>query len=626
MLIDARKLNGSLSMSQDYPVPKDSVLLHVPFDLGNWQVHDLIAGAETGAKTDSSEYAQGEGSRCSNADSGMEVFKGALKTAALPSEDVSVLISARTALVADCNKKSTDVWKTPVGLHSTLGREFATYIAGANAFYAGDFAAAIKEFKALRNSANPWLKETSRYMVGRTLLNSAQRTAFGEWGELQRDHVDKDNLKEAEQAFDAYLQDYPNGDFAASARGLLRRVDWLGGNQTKLAEAYDKAFMDSSKGNVTLSELVQEIDAKLIAAVDSNQIQSPQLLAIVDLMRMREQADKGVLTLAELERQKDRFAGKPALYGYLLAAFHLYVDGKPELALALLPSAPDAQLSYFVFSQQTLRVLALEASRRSDEARRLVLRMLPLAKLPLQHEQLELELAAIEERTGHVDRVFAPESPIQDKAIRTILVEHSASAELLRQRIKDAKENPDVVDASLYVLLYKELTGGKYQAFQKDLALAPPHPSEFLAAFVAMNAGRGEGYQCPSLREVALTLQSHEDDGKSLNCLGEFVRLHGVHYDQDATPPMTDLGGGHSSFPATMYSRMDSYLKVIGNSHADGDARAYALSRAVRCYEPAGYNECGKQDIPPRIRKQWFQTLHKEYPDSVWAKSLRYYW
>ena len=75
-----------------------------------------------------------------------------------------------------------------------------------------------------------------------------------------------------------------------------------------------------------------------------------------------------------------------------------------------------------------------------------------------------------------------------------------------------------------------------------------------------------------------------------------------------------------------MYSRMDSYLKVIGNSHADGDARAYALSRAVRCYEPAGYNECGKQDIPPRIRKQWFQTLHKEYPDSVWAKSLRYYW
>jgi hypothetical protein len=382
-----------------------------------------------------------------------------------------------------------------------------------------------------------------------------------------------------------------------------------------------------------VSELVQEVDAKLLAAVDIHQIKSPQLLAIVDLMRMRSvgepaggPTDKGVLTLAELEGQKDRFTGKPALYDYLLAVYHLYVDGKPERAIALLPSAPDAQLSYFAFSQQTLRVLALEACRRSDEARRLMLQMLPLAKLPLQREQLELELARIEERTGHVDRVFAPESPIQDKAIRIILVEHSASAELLRQRIKDSKENAGVVDASLYVLLYKELTGGKYQAFQADLALVPPHPSEFLAPFVATDSAKGEGYQCPSLREVALTLQSHKDDGTSLNCLGELVRLHGVHYDQDASPPETDLGGGQSSFPATMYSRMDSYLKVIANNHADAVARAYALSRAVRCYERSGHNECGKQDIPLRIRKQWFQTLHKEYPNSVWARSLKYYW
>jgi hypothetical protein len=71
---------------------------------------------------------------------------------------------------------------------------------------------------------------------------------------------------------------------------------------------------------------------------------------------------------------------------------------------------------------------------------------------------------------------------------------------------------------------------------------------------------------------------------------------------------------------------MDSYLKVIANKQAEGDARAYALFRAVRCYAPSGFNDCGKQDIPVSTRKQWFQMLHKEYADSSWASSLKYYW
>jgi hypothetical protein len=71
---------------------------------------------------------------------------------------------------------------------------------------------------------------------------------------------------------------------------------------------------------------------------------------------------------------------------------------------------------------------------------------------------------------------------------------------------------------------------------------------------------------------------------------------------------------------------MDGYLKVIADKQADGDARAYALFRAVRCYAPSGTNDCGEQDIPQSTRKQWFKMLHKEYPDSTWAKSLKYYW
>jgi hypothetical protein len=67
-------------------------------------------------------------------------------------------------------------------------------------------------------------------------------------------------------------------------------------------------------------------------------------------------------------------------------------------------------------------------------------------------------------------------------------------------------------------------------------------------------------------------------------------------------------------------------MKVIADRQAESNARAYALFRAVRCFEPSGSNDCGNQNIPSSTRKEWFRMLHKEYPDSVWAKSSKYYW
>ena len=635
LLIDAGKLSGTLNTTlPQYQPLQDVVLLRVPFDLEDWQLREssAIAPTDTGSTSNpanSNDYAQGEGSRCNSAGDGLKSFKNAVNAAAsVPEEDAAILIASRSDLIAACDATTHPVWNPPPGIHSAEGHEFVAYIAGAKAFYAGDFTAAMSHFRSLNNSANPWLKETSRYMLGRTLLNSAQRTAFGEWGELNLDKVGKGDLKDAADAFNSYLRDFPQGAYAASARGLLRRVYWLGGDQTWLAEAFDRALSDSEKGasNVTMLELVQEADAKLLTSVKIGQIQSSKFLAIVDLMSMRSDSPTAItpLTLKDLEAQEGRFATDPALYRYLLAAFHVYVDDKPDEALAQLPILQNTRLNYFAFSQQTLRVLAMDTSKQFDAERKLLLQMLPLTKMPLESEQLQLALARLEVHTGHPEDVFARESPIRDKAVRTIVVEYSASAEMLRKRIKDPIEDADLADAALYTLLYKELTGRKYQAFQADLALMPAHMSEYSAQFVAND--KGTGYQCPSLREVAATLQRDEGDAQSLNCVGELVRMHGVHYGQDKVPPKTDLGGSDSLFPSTDYSRMDGYLKVIANQQALADARAYALYRAINCYAHSGYSNCGKQDIPRNTRKQWFDILHKEYANSIWAKSSKYYW
>ncbi len=44
------------------------------------------------------------------------------------------------------------------------------------------------------------------------------------------------------------------------------------------------------------------------------------------------------------------------------------------------------------------------------------------------------------------------------------------------------------------------------------------------------------------------------------------------------------------------------------------------------CFASSGNNGCGPQEIPKSTRKQWFDTLHKGYPNSIWTKSLKYYW
>ncbi|MXE01592.1 outer membrane assembly lipoprotein YfiO, partial [Escherichia coli] len=84
----------------------------------------------------------------------------------------------------------------------------------------------------------PWLKETALYMTARTSLNQAQAEAFDEYGMPQLEHVDKSALSHAEEGFLGYLKTYPQGDYLASARGLLRRVYWLAGDNSKLAEAF----------------------------------------------------------------------------------------------------------------------------------------------------------------------------------------------------------------------------------------------------------------------------------------------------------------------------------------------------------------------------------------------------
>ena len=104
-------------------------------------------------------------------------------------------------------------------------------------------------------------------MVARTGVNRLQGAdAFDDYGTLKDGFAaDPAAAARVEASLDAYLQARPEGRYAVSARGLLRRVDWLAGWTEKLAGRYAALMAQpaAARGVDDLS-LVEEIDAKLL--------------------------------------------------------------------------------------------------------------------------------------------------------------------------------------------------------------------------------------------------------------------------------------------------------------------------------------------------------------------------
>ncbi|RKU00305.1 hypothetical protein C7H84_28060 [Burkholderia sp. Nafp2/4-1b] len=659
MMVDSSKV------AQLFPDPKtipakeriNQIIVPFPMDFSGWidigqKAPDKTAGALDGDAS-SNRYADGEGSICRSMDAGADAFNDALGSAGgLPADEAARLRAARTDIAQKtCAAGGARAAWTRPPVKSPLGQQFAAYLDGTNAFYRADFLAATQAFASASHSPNPWLKETGLYMAGRAQLNAAQANAFENDNPTpSRARVTKVSLDAANTVFRTYLKVYPQGRYAVSATGLLRRVAWLGGNVTQQADLYGHALArwSPATSNVPLMQLANELDSKLLfgSELDASQIQSPTVLATVDLLRMRTSdstdSSRGKpLTLDDLQAQKPRFANAPALYDYLLATWYVQIGHQPDAALALLPQTPAAPLDYFGLSQQALRAFALEDSGQGDHARQLWRDLIPLAKLRFQREALELALAINLEQAGRVDDVFADDSPVQNAAIRAVLLQRAANAELLRTQAQNPATGGALRDTALYTLLYKELTRSRYADFIADTALVSGTPADPLKPFIASGARNGDGYACPSARDIAAALQQNPGDAKGLNCLADFVRLHppAAGVEGDPVPPWMrnasaaaatrvppTLGGASSQFAGKPYERMSSYVTVIGDAQATPNDRAYALYRAIKCYEPSGYSECGGKDVPKNIRKRWFDTLKTAYPGSPWAQKLRYYW
>ena len=544
-----------------------------------------------------------------------EPFLRAVQASGLAAEQQQALAEARVALIGLCQSDTLpDFTALPATAEAS---PFSDYLRGARAFYLGDFAEAQSRFTALSQQEQPWLKETASYLLARVAINQAQANALDEYGFFDASKVDRAPLATAEQALDHYLAAYPQGLYAASAKGLYRRVYWLQDDVTKLGAIYQQALQ--SQNGADGMPLWNEIDLKLLG--NKQLPATPLFLLVQDLKRMRFHPEWEEswqpLSAEDLATQQAVFAAadQSAVWEYLQLAQRYYV-AKDYAGVVQAIAAPQGSepLELLDFSRQVLRGMALMAQQQWPQAEAHWQQLLASKPDAMQQQLLQLALAMTLERADKLETLFTAQSPVTRDELRDPLLRFSAAAKLLRQVSADQALSGELRNTALYTLLLKDPTG-------KPFDLAP----------FSQGASNEEGYSCPALSETVSQLASTQAGGKpaakALNCLGEFFYRQGLDDSPlGYKPGATLLGGAPDRFAGAAHGRLALYRQVIADASAPEAERSYALFRAINCFASSGYNHCGSEEIPKAERKRWFNTLKQSYGGSVWAKQLKYYW
>ena len=592
------------------------------------------------------------GSRCQSFAAGTAGLKAAMDAnRGLPAAERTALLAARAGAEEVCKvgtayerklKPASELGPLPVygqwpAASSATGREFLAYMQAADAFYGEDFETARRGFAALSGARDPWVKETAAYALIRAEFAAAQAPAFSMYGDFDNpDGIDRAAVKRGMQALSAYLGAYPKGRYTASAAGLVRRGLWLMGDYALLGKTYGKLLgtVDPEQGSTV--ELIQEIDNKLLfnPAAKEAGLDNVMLLATQALVAMRDETygteavAKPNITAAALDGQAAKFAGHPELLSYLQATHAFYYGRDYKRVLQLVPDdARRAAHTNLSFSRQMLRGMALAALKDRNEAG-FWQELIPNAKGLWQRPLAELGLAMSWERAGKVDAVFAAASPITDPMIRSGLIHNSASPALLRTIVRTASNSGDERDKALYTLLVNQLVRGQYRAFGSDVKLPLANGTGEAMIFTTGKVSDG-GYPCAPLAVTVAALAKNPQDVAGRLCLGDFFRLHDLDYmhgQYDQRPKADELGGFAAGFTGKRNFRSEFYTAIAADPAAKPADRSYAVYRAVMCYAPSAMNDCGGADVPKSQRKAWFDQLKRDYPQSQWAKKLRYYW
>jgi hypothetical protein len=563
---------------------------------------------------------------------------------AIPESEKNLLYQAREILGVMCaysDSVSTTYPLEAIGINSSQGSMFLSYIKAAAYFYGEAWPQAIEKFSLISDSPDPWIREASLYMIARTQLIQASVSAIDRWGIfLGPDLVDKDLLNKAQISMEFYLLNYPNGRYTSSAVGLLRRLMFLNSDYPALTQEYARltsATDLSTRNGLTTLEEIDRLSSQLSLTPGTIRL-------AVNILALMRSGDHNQISKKELESQKQYFSNDPALYSFLLANYAFYVEKDFREVLKLIPD--EAQKNSFLpleFSRQALRGMALSALDDVD-VQRFWQDMLNGVDVIYQRPIVELGLTTNYERKDKLTEVFKKGSLIKDSYIRKTRLLYAADYDILRDQAQNDTRPKTEKDLALFILLYKQLTRGRYEDFVIDAQLVPEkanthnhyiselEPDSKIPVGIFRDGIWSDGYPCPSISITSGQLAFNKSKGtldsnqkknsqyaKALLCLGDFYRLNNIDR-------LLDRQFSKEPSPSKTIRRGNFYSNLINDPSVDSNDKAYALYRVIKCYSPSGNNSCGGESVNQAQRKDWFKLLKGKYGKSKWAKELNYYW
>ncbi|WP_077929088.1 hypothetical protein [Wohlfahrtiimonas populi] len=568
-------------------------------------------------------------------------YINAVEKSSMPADQKYALSYARYQLFLE--KEKYTVNEDSFDLSDTVSRDFYRYLEVALYFITAQYDLAREASQPLLQSDNAWLKETSVYLQARLSLKEAQEQLVDEWeGTISDNEVGKALINQSRAEFKTYMDQYPNGLYYSSAQGLLRRLNWLAGNDAEVVRELERWYQAPSqfvkkdqRYQQNLLTFLLEVERKVVDPYENKsvKVENPKLLAVRILQSLRYYTydPSANYSFEDLIGQyQPYFKDEPRLYQYLVATYYSEIDPQPKKVVELLPVLDESKqtLTTFELSEQILRAQAFEAQKRWSAAETIWQELYKRTNTPLQRELIEVGIADNYVLADRVDLAFTANSIVQNPALRDSLIEDHVSRGFVIDLIKDGYIGDEKTRAKwLYIQLTKDVKTINPIAFFADIKLIYQFKNvdvKDVAHFDFFNQPIKNAYQykCGIPIDVMQKLENNPNDSHTQMCYSFMV---------ERMPAYTVMGSQQfthlkpSNWATQQITNYDSYRKVIDNPKANKDDRALALYHAVNCYN-RGMNRCDDKEIPKSERKHWFDTLKREHSDSQWAKQQKYYW
>ena len=575
--------------------------------------------------------------RCISLQQGKQTFIDQVKAnKSIPTTEKQLLIDARSKLI-DCEKTTALIAVNPNWSATT--RQYASYLNGSILFYNANFSAASKIYIALSQVEDPWLKETAQYMLIRTELNTAFASAQDQYGDINPEKIDHVSVKNFFNNITEYLKLYPQGQYVASARGLMRRGLWLTDRQDLLINeiVWQINHPQSPLYNLEMNQLPAELDRRVFRSEKFNPklLNEPFFLTTYNLMQMRKTGDEKYkpITWAQLNNQKAFFKTQPELFKYLQAAHLFYVQGKNQEALSYLPKANSQTNNALQLSQQFLIGQILEKQNKV-QAQQHWLQLYQHANDGNAKALFETALANHFNQSQNTQAFIGKNAQISQAILQKNFISNFANEAALQTIIQSSTSTQNQKNTAIYTILSKSLDAQNFVLFNQNVQYLPKNTAQYksyesndalkeqppFADFIWQGSNITPQLKCPDLITLSKQLAQSPKNALLNVCLGEYMRhsRYGDYY-------YSWHNDEQNQFKGTPFARGTAYKNIIKNE-PNGDLKAYALYRSVMCYSPNGTNDCGDIEVSKNTRKQWFDQLKRDYPNSNWAKSLKYYW